>query len=737
MRIRAVAFISTLALVSSLAVVPASGQGAGAVVGSVVDADTGEPVGFAQVLLEEANRSATADEFGRFEILFVHADTYTLKAYRIGYQPLTRSVRVPERDTLRITLRMTVTPIEQGEVVVEGARDEVRQFADAAMEIEGRRLRQNLGTTIAETLDDEPGIAMRSMGPAPARPVLRGLGGERLLVLEDGGRTGDLSATSTDHAVVIDPLTSERIEVIRGPAALVYGSNTLGGVINVVRGMIPSVRSKELHVGASLQAQSVNDGFSGGFGVEAPVGPVSARVDGSLRSAGDVSTPIGPLENTDLTTLNGSAGASVIGSWGHAGLAGSYYTSRYGIPGGFVGAHPNGVDIELDRRRVEARAEIFDPLPWMPRLEIDASFSRYAHEEYEADDVLGIEFGLLSYHGRALFHTHQNGHLRKGAVGVWSEARDYASAGFSSTPASTEWTVAGFGFQDIHFDAVTLQAGLRYDFRTVQPREEGESPEIGSPRGRNFGGVSASLRGMLHPLERLSLGLTVMRSIRMPGIEELYSEGPHLAAYSFEIGNPELDVEGGLGSEVFAKFEGSAATASIALFHNAIDGYIFPRNTGETNVQTQLPIYQQTGASAQMLGWEASVSTRIWRRFELTGSASYVRGTLTDTDEALPWMPPLSSKIDLAYTLRRLTVGASTRVAASQERTGPFEDSTNGYVVFGAHAQYYITAGSMLHTIDLVAENVTDTEYRDHLSRVKTVMPEPGRNIKLLYKLYF
>ena len=716
---------------------PAFGQGAGAVIGSVVDGDTGEPVGFAQVLLEEANRSATADEFGRFEILFVHSDTYTLKAFRIGYEPLSRTVRVPEGDTLRMTLRMGSTPIEQGEVVVEGVRDDARQFADAEMELEGRKLRQNLGTTIAETLDDEPGIAMRSMGPAPARPVLRGLGGERLLVLEDGSRTGDLSATSTDHAVVIDPLTSERIEVIRGPAALIYGPNTLGGVVNVVRGVVPTSLPQTLHAGASVQGQSVNNGFSGGFGVEAPLGPIAAHVDGSVRTAGDVSTPAGPLENTELKTLNGSAGFGLVGQWGHAGLAGSYYRSSYGIPGGFVGAHPDGVNIELDRRQVEARAEFFDPIVWVPRVELEGSFSRYEHQEYEADDVLGIEFGLLSYHGRALFHTHRNGHIRKGAIGLWSEFRDYASGGFSFTPASTEWTLAGFGYQDVHFERFTIQAGLRYDYRRVQPSEEQESQTIGLIRDRSFGGLSASLRGMIHPREDFSAGITIMRSLRMPGIEELYSEGPHLAAYSFEIGNPELGLERGSGAEIFGRYDDQGLTASVALYHNFISGYIFPLNTGEINVRTLLPIYQQTGAEARMIGAESSVEARVLRHLTLSAMASYVHGTLTNRGEPLPWMPPLSGKVDGSYNRDRLTLGATTRFAAQQERTGPFEEPTDGYAIFGAYAQYYIDAGPTLHTIDLIIDNVVDTEYRDHLSRVKSVMPEPGRNIKLLYKIYF
>ncbi|MEX0821890.1 MAG: TonB-dependent receptor [Rhodothermales bacterium] len=726
-----VAILFAVALVTG-----ARAQSTSTVAGTAIDAETGEPVGFVQVLLEEANRSATADRNGYFEIRLVQPDAYTLKAYRIGYEPLIRSVQLAAADTLRITLRMSVTPIEQGEVIVQGVSSPVDQLADAAMQVEGKKLRQNLGTTIAETLADEPGVSMRSMGPAPARPVLRGLGGERLLVLEDGGRTGDLSATSTDHAVVVDPLTAKRIEVIRGPAALIYGPNTLGGVINVVRGYIPSSMPRQVNVGTSIQGESANSGFSGGFGIEAPVGPVALHADGSLREAGDVSTPIGPLENTALTTYSGSFGGSVVEDWGHAGISGSYYESTYGIPGGFVGAHPNGVNIDVQRERVEVRAEIFDPLPFVPRVEIDGSASRYAHQEWESDDVLGIEFGLLSYHGSMLFHTHQNGHFRKGAVGFWGEYRDYASGGFSFTPNSTEWTVAGFGYEDLHFEGFTLQGGLRYDVRTVRPRVADRESPAGIVRTRSFGGVSASVRGLIHPSESVTAGASLMRSLRVPGIEELFSEGPHLASYSFEIGNADLGVERGLGAEVFGQFESAHLSGSLTLFRNDIDDFIYPRNTGEMNTRTLLPIYQQTGAKARMIGAEASATVRPSPSVSVSGSAEYVHGTLTDRDEPLPWMPPLRGKIDASYSWNRLTVGATVRSASEQDRVSEFEEPTDGYVVFGSYAQYHLTTGRFLHTIDLGVENVTDTEYRDHLSRVKSVMPEQGRNVKLLYKLF-
>ena len=218
------------------------------IAGSIEDAETGEPIRFAQVLVEEANRSSRTDRQGHFEVRFLEAGSYTLRAWRIGYEPLVSMVAVGSAgsDTSHVILRMPVSMIQLGEVIVDG-QSESHVITDSDMDMGGKRLRQHLGTTIAETLDNEPGIAVRSMGPAPARPVLRGLGGDRLLVIEDGGRTGDLSSTSADHAVAVDPLMTERIEVVRGPAALLYGPNALGGVVNAVRGYVPVIMPTEIH----------------------------------------------------------------------------------------------------------------------------------------------------------------------------------------------------------------------------------------------------------------------------------------------------------------------------------------------------------------------------------------------------------------------------------------------------------------------------------------------------------
>ncbi|MDE2995976.1 MAG: carboxypeptidase-like regulatory domain-containing protein [Bacteroidota bacterium] len=337
-------------LLAIMAAAPDPGHAQRAVIeGQLLSSQDQYPVEFALVFMDEVRRSAMSDVQGRFRFENIPAGHHTLHATRIGFHPLTHVFDLTTEDTLRITLHMQSDVLEVDEIIVQGVRT-IGESEGVEHEMEGDALRQHLGTTIAETLDEEPGLAMRSMGPAPARPVMRGLGGERLLVLENGGQMGDMSQTSSDHALVIDPLTADRLEIIRGPEALLHGPNTLAGAINVVRETVLSSAPDQMHVSMALQGQSVSSGIATGGSVSAPFRQRYAlRANGSVRTADDVRTPQGTLGNTHIDTRTASAGISRISEGGFIGVSGSLYDTEYGIPGGFIGAHPNGVSVEASR----------------------------------------------------------------------------------------------------------------------------------------------------------------------------------------------------------------------------------------------------------------------------------------------------------------------------------------------------------------------------------------------------
>lgn len=674
-----------------------------------------------------------ADSAGRFTIPHVSAGTATLRIARVGYSEALVSVTVRDRDTVQIVAELIADTTGAHEIIVEG-RHEHNQHP--VVELGGAALRERLGGTIAETLVQEPGLDQRTMGAAPARPVMRGLGGDRLLLLEDGERMGDLSAASADHAVVLDPLVAQSIEIIRGPGALLYGSNTLGGVINVQRDYIPTLISDHIHGSATAQVESVTDGYAGSSDLSIPAGDFTLHADGGFRRGYDLYTPAGNLHNTAIRTANGSAGVGFIQPWGLVGAAGSYYETHYGIPGGFVGAHPNGVSIEMNRWHTEARADIHTPISGVERLELHGTFSRYYHAEYESNGSLGMDFGVLTYNASAIAHTDSIGVLHSGSFGAWAEYRDYAAGGLSFTPHTQETAAALFGYQRADFGALAVQAALRLDIKSVQP-EEKISTKIGAIQRRNFGDVSGSVAVSYAFTPLLTAGFTAMRTFRAPGVEELYTEGPHLAAYTYEVGNPKLGKETGLGLELSAQYTAARGSFSVALFRNSLAGYIYPRNTGDTNYRVLLPVYQFTGEDALMLGGECTGDLHIGDAMTAGFTASYVRGELVEDGSPLPMIPPLQGSLRLRYSAGGFSAVASVQAAAAQHRLAEFEEPTEGYAVVNLVADYSFSTEVLLHTFTLSIDNATNAEYRRHLSRVKSIMPEPGRNVRLLYRLYF
>jgi iron complex outermembrane recepter protein len=309
---RTTTFLLLSALALLAAPLPVVGQvsppsgGTGSILGFVRDAASGEPLPATQVRLVELGRGDLSHRGGDFHFDRVFPGTYTVSAQRLGYAPASATVRVVAGETARVELVMTTSAIELEGLVVTGtgrARLAEETYRPTSV-VEGAALRRQLGSSVAATIEREPGIAQRYNGPAAAQPVIRGLSGDRVLVLEDGNRTGDIASTAADHAVTIDPLTAERIEVVRGPAGLLYGSNALGGVINVIREDVPRTLPERLTGMASAQGESVNRGVTAGAEVMAPLGPIAARAELSLRRAGETRTPLGMLPSTEMEGYN-------------------------------------------------------------------------------------------------------------------------------------------------------------------------------------------------------------------------------------------------------------------------------------------------------------------------------------------------------------------------------------------------------------------------------------------------
>ena len=708
----------------------------GEIEGVVRDADSSQPLAGAMVSIDAAAGMAVSHGDGTFHVPVPGPRVYTVRVERLGYRTVSLDVDASSEEV--VVVEMEANPIPLPRVVVTGSL-----VARAANEVlrptsvfAGEDLQRRLAGTLAETLSSEPGLAVSTMGPASAHPVIRGLSGDRVLMLEDGERVGDQFASGPDHATAIDPSSARRIEVIRGPGAILYGSNALGGIINVVRDDVPSSVPHHLTGAFTLQGQS--DSNAAGGSLNATYGltdHIPVRLELARRTSGDLKTPVGVLHNTNSDVWELSGGTSWVDDWGHAGATVRYYGNDYGIPGGFVGGHKDGVRIEMERTATRLRS-LIRPRGAFETIAIDAGYTWYRHREIEPPDILGTLFERQTVSGELLARHADWGPFSSGGVGARASWEDFGFGGALYTPNSTHTSFAAYALEEIDLDAIRLEAGLRYDWARVRPEREDPSSDIGHIRARSFGAASGSL-GVLGRLTRnFTVGASVARAFRTPSVNELFSEGPHLAAYAFEVGNPSLETERGTGIDAFVRFTGDRLNAETTVFRNAISGYVFPLETGELS-RVRLPIFQFHGEDAVLAGFESALEWAAVGDLTVEAVASYVRGRIEATDEPLPLIPPLQGRFAVGYAPRAWFVEAETRVAARQDRTGPFEDATDGYAVFDLSAGIRITVRGRLNVITVRGENLGNTEYRNHLSRVKEIMPEAGRSISVAYRVVF
>jgi iron complex outermembrane recepter protein len=746
-RVRATSLVlALLALARPMAVNGALASADSAVIeGVVVDATTGAALPGTHVRIVGLGRADLTHERGEFHLLNLPAGRHTVLFERLGYRQEVRVVDLARRQvvSLRVEMRVSAIPL-QGLVITGTAQPQLgEQAVRPTTVLSGQELARRLDATLAGTLQHEAGLAVTSIGPATARPVIRGLGGDRVLVLEDGTRTGDLSSASGDHAVALEPLTAQRIEVVRGPAALLYGSNAIGGVINVIREEVPASLPDRPTGMFSLQGQTMNRGLAAGASAQLGTGSLSLRGEGSFRTAGDLHTPQGDLDNTDLQSYSLAAGAAHVGGRDHIGLAYRFYDNAYGIPGGFVGSHPEGVRIEMRRHSMHGEAHLRRDIGAFRLFDINVKYTNYHHRELEAGGILGTEFGLLAAAVDAVARHDRVGPFASGVIGTRFGWQDYAAGGSTDTPPSVEWSAAGFLLEELDVGPLRLQAGARVDWHRVEPLDTETELDIGDVRTRTFASVSASLGGLYSLSSAVVLGASIARAYRTPDFGELFSQGPHLAAYSFEVGNPDLDAETGIGVDVFMRVAGERLSGEIAAFRNALTNYIYYRDTGEVS-RTGLPIYQATGADALLYGFEGTLSVEPLRHVVVSGTSSYVRGTLASIEQPLPMIPPLQGRVTARYERPRYFVGAGWRGAAAQERVAAqeFETVTPGHNVMDVDAGYRWLAFGRIHTLTFRVDNITDAVVFEHLSRIRERdsgrrAPGAGRGASLVYRVVF
>ncbi|SHK63254.1 iron complex outermembrane recepter protein [Fibrobacter sp. UWT2] len=595
-------------------------------------------------------------------------------------------------------------------------------------------LERKLSTTIAETIKNEPDVAIRSMGPAAARPVIKGLSGSHVEITEDGAFCGDMSATSPDHAVASEVLTAHRLRVLRGPHILAHSFSAAGGVVQVERRDIP-FDDTLFHGYVAGYSESAQSGYATAVGANASVAGVSLKGELSGRRMGDMETPDGTLKNTDIENGSGAVGAAYALGRFRFGASYRWFNSDYGIPGGFIGGHPNGVDIEMWKRDLTLRGLYLPANSSIDTLSLTFRSNQYHHKEYEGSAV-GAEFAVNQ---RILLieKTMANlGPLFGLKLGAELETRWIEMGGYVFTPPTQSYGAATFasvttsGWRGLEITAAARMGGAFF-----RPHESVVA-DMEAIEDRNFALWAFDVEFSQRVGVGKFLTLDVFRTTRAPTIEELYNQGPHLAAYTYERGNHKLDAESGYGGELEYRAYGEYLNVRTSAYGTWFQNHLAPRATGDTNWSQLLPIYEVRGDEALLYGASASVETVAEQGFRAATSASYVRGMYRNTHWSdMPQIPPFKFHGELGYLWEHVRTGAHTDFALAQHKVDKYEERTPGYITFGASLEFYWELALAHYSLVFRTDNIFDADVRNHLSRLKSVMPEKGRNFSALAKI--
>ncbi len=617
---------------------------------------------------------------------------------------------------------------------------------------------ERLGGGLGDTLEGLPGVSSTAFGPGASRPVIRGLGAERVQVLTNGIGVIDASAASPDHAVTGDPLGAERIEVLRGPATLAYGGGASGGVVNVIDGLIAETKpSRAFSANAYAGYTGADEGETGAARFEGAVGPLAGVLSGAWRTAGNLSIPgfaessalheeeleeegegheehehaEGVLPNSFAISSSISGGLSLLGEDGFIGFAVRDMDSKYGIPGahhhheeGEEGDHGHDHEegspfIRMKQTRYDLRAGLDIRDSTLKRVNGSVSAVDYEHVEVEGSGEPATVFTNQGFEGRVEF-VHGIGDL-DGSAGLQLSRRDFRAVGEEAFVSPTVTTHRGiFLFESFERGEWGVEGGLRYD------RVELDNDVFGD---RDFDTLNASMGVHGHVTENLFLGASVNRTERAPADVELFADGAHLATQQYEIGDASLRTERGVNVEVSAWGVSGPLKLGASIYHFDFSDFIYLRPTGEED--HELPVFQAVQADAEFVGAEATAELALgqimgvsWRA---DAAADIVRGELKDGGD-LPRIPPVTATFGVEAEAGRVSARLEARWSDEQDRVATYELPTDAWTTLGLMVNV-----KLADRVSLILEgsNLTDEDVRLHASPLKDVAPMAGRGFRI------
>ncbi len=721
----------------------------GRVLGVVVAGETRRPVAGAIVMVDELpGPTVVTDDGGRFVAQAPGSGVVHLRVIADGFLPMRIELEMAQAMApLEITLQ---DDIHYAEAVTVGPapRDPFESYQPTSV-LAGQELDIKTDGSLGALLRTEPGVSERSMGPGPSRPIIRGQDGDRVLVLQNSQRTGDLSSQSGDHGVTINPAAATQVEVVRGPATLLYGANAIGGLVNVISNQVPT-RPVTTTTGQAQVDLATNAGQAAAAGdVTVGNGRWALNVGASARRAGDYGTPLGDVDNSQTRGAFGSVGVARTTQDGYLGASVQIDDARYGVPV----VHGGSIELTPQRQVYGARGEFRNLPGFFTSARGGLAFHRYRHDEQEGG-VVGTRFenDLLDMDLRA---THAPLGRMTGTVGISGYTRRFEAFGEEAlSPRIDQGVFSAFTYQELAWSHVTVQFGARYDHAGYAP--------AGGLRPRSFDNVSFSVGSLLRPTDASTLAISFARAARNPALEELYFFGEHAGNLAFEIGNPSLDSEVAYGLDVSYRVRLPRFSGEVTYFNNTVRDYIFRNEIDEEEFEARFghdhdhdhdhdhehahdhgdgaeeyPYVEFIGRDARLQGVEAHADVDLTSGLHLEFGLDTVRGRQSDDLGPLPRIPPVRFTGGLRYHRNALQAGAQVVKALEQDRVYGVETATDGYTTLRVFGAYSVPAGRLLHTFSARVDNVTNTLYRNHLSLLKDIIPEMGRSARVVWSVRF
>lgn len=622
-----------------------------------------------------------------------------------------------------------------------------------ADQVTGEQLRVQEQRTLGETLSRQPGVSSTYYGPNASRPIIRGQGGERIRILNNGVSLLDASGASVDHAVALDPIALKRVDVIRGPAALLYGSATVGGVVNAVDGRIPEVRLEGITTQLEPRWNSASSEWGGAGVVEGGFRGFNFHLNGVGRDTKDLAIPAfarsaelraleplppgerearGRLPNSASATQSGAGGFSYVWDKGYVGFSPTWYHSDYGT------VAESDVTIDLRQKRLDVAGGFYDVLPKITSVKYRLGLTDYEHTEYEGT-VPGTVFKNRGWNGR-IDAIHDKVGPFQGAFGLETIGFDFSALGEEGfLPKTTTRVTSGFAFEEAARGAVRFQLAGRFDVASVDAQAD---PQFGPADSRSFVIGSGAAGLVYEPVQNWPFGLSLSYTSRAPNYQELYADGPHLATAAFDIGDRNLDVERSLGIDLSARRTAGRVTGFLSAFYNRYDGFIALEPTPQLRTVdgTRLQVYEYRNVPADFAGGEAGVTTRLFERaghsVDLELSADYVYTRDRDTGDGLPFIPPFRFRSRFSYAWKALQAGVEVVHANAQNRlapgglpAAPTSIATDGYTMLNMWLTYSLKKGPVSWDLLLRGNNLNNTTARESTSFLKDIAPLPGAGI--------